>query len=108
MSYAWPHAAETETASADARATEAPPPRRAEHRGGAQDRPVVLVRVQPAQDREGRAAVLEGDPPARVAQADVRLGHLRGRRLDQGDDRRDHRRDRRADLARPGCPPHRG
>ena len=45
-------------------------------------RPLVLVRVLPAEDRRGRAPALAGDPRARGAAPDVRVGHLRRRRLD--------------------------
>ena len=69
---------------------------------------LVLLRVLPAQDRDGRAAALAGDPPARAAAADVRLGDVRRGRLDPGPHRPGHRADRRRDDADAGRPPHGG
>ena len=77
-------------------------------RAARQGRHVVLVRVLPAQDRGGRAAALEGDPPARGAAADLRLGDLRRRRHDPRPHGRDHRADRPRHDADAGRPPHRG
>ena len=42
----------------------------------------VLLRVLPAQDRAGRAPAVADDPRAGAAEAVVRLGHLRCRRVD--------------------------
>ena len=71
-------------------------------------RPVVLVRVHAAQDRGRRAAAVAGDPAARAAAADVRVGHLRGGRFDQGPHGPGDRPDRRGDDAHPGRALHRG
>ena len=71
-------------------------------------RPGVLVRVHAAQDRGRGSPALAGDPAARAAAAHLRLGDLRGRRVDQGPDRPGHRPDRRGDHADPGRPLHRG
>src|ERR1700722_2161676 len=85
VSYAWPHAAETASASDVARAVAFPSAHACTaHHGRAQGRPLVLVRVQPPQDRARRAAALARHPPARASQADLRLDDLRGRRLDAG------------------------
>ena len=51
---------------------------------------------------------MAGDQAARAAAAHLRLGDLRGRRVDQGPDRPGDGPDRRGDHADPDGPPHRG
>ena len=60
-------------------------------------RPVVLVRVLPAEGRGRRSGAVALDPRARAAAADFRLRDVRRRRYDARPDHRDHRAHRPRD-----------
>ena len=68
-------------------------------------RPVVLLRVLPAQGRGRRGRAVALDPRAGAAAAHVRLGHLRRRRYDARPHDRDHVTDRPRDHAAPDGSP---
>ena len=62
-------------------------------------RAVVQLRVLPAQGRRGRARAVGRDPAAGAAAADLRVDHLRRRRVDPRPHRARHRADRPRDHA---------
>src|SRR5580693_10365571 len=113
MGYAGPHAAETapiprcpsRPCSLSWRGPSAAPADLRSAQGGPA---VVLLRVHAAEDAARGAAAVAGDPAARAAAADLRLGDVRRRRLHQGPDGAGDRQDRRADVADPGRASDRG
>src|SRR6266700_2796036 len=123
MGYALPHAAETTPCPSSPRqrsalAARRPPaacaapaaagPRAVDLRVAQRGQEVVLVRVHAAENAAGGAAAVARDQAARAAEADLRLGDVRGRRLYQGPNGPGDRQDRRAHVADPGGPPYRG
>src|SRR5215470_16530220 len=110
MGYALPHAAETAPRPSSPRQLSALAARRpaacAAHaatgpcavdlRAAQSGQEVVLVRVHAAENAAGRAAAVARHQAARAAEADLRLGDVRGRRLYQGPNGPDDRQDRRA------------